>query len=236
MRVLRLLAAAVVSLVASGCGPTQVPCGPQNCVLCCTAAGACVDKSDPTCPSSGSNSNSKPPAVNPTPTADNTFVGTVGGRSLVVKEAFFYPYKYNGSVVGETLILSNVAGLCNEVRAGRMFPNITLVAMTSFYVDSTGSVQDANEGTFVVTANGNPTLGNWSYTAFTTTDASCATATTTTGSSGYVAFDVLDRFSSKLASGTFDITWGADRTTGKFKATLCDLPNNIPSALTCTQQ
>lgn len=171
-----------------------------------------------------------------TSTPQSELKGTVGGTSLQVKEAFFFPYVANGTVLGTSLVLSSVSGLCDELRAGRMFSNVTVASVTFFEKSSTGYLSEAHVGTWSVITPQNPPAGQWAYGKFSTTDSTCQPVKEVGATSGFVSIDSYDKAVKRQSTGTFDITWGADRTTGTFTAAYCDLPNGLASNTTCSPQ
>lgn len=145
-------------------------------------------------------------------TATTTFTGTVGGLSFTPVEAVYaIAPASTGASKPETLIvaLSDATGVCARMTAKAVKENSKGLILTASAADLTSHVTAAT-----YTAGGT----NHGQATFAVSGASCY-PTPTAAASGSIVITSVDATTTSV--GTFDLTFGTDVTSGKFKATYC---------------
>jgi len=172
-------------------------------------------------------------------TGSSTFVGTVGGAALSVKESFFSPLRSsNGTVNGLGVVLGDQTGLCTQLKSNRTIKNMTYTIIFLANVNANlVTTAPSGPGEFVVmTGQGGLPAGNDAQSFFAKLDGTCKntlTAEQTVGQSGLVKVTSLTASTGGSVRGSFDITYGTqkDKTSGTLDAPFCELPimTSMPS-------
>ncbi|MEW5739348.1 MAG: hypothetical protein AB1938_10505 [Myxococcota bacterium] len=163
--------------------------------------------------------------------------GTVAGIKLDVKDAIFALVKnQQGQTEGLLIALSDKPDGCASLKANRQPKNLTAVSFSMVRYSDMGSLLAPDVGDYTV-INSQPSRGgNYAAAYFTHTDTNCTSTisdTAATGSSGIISLKTLKGEANGIASGTYDVTFGAsDKVTGSFNATFCDI-QNLPMNPNC---
>jgi hypothetical protein len=162
------------------------------------------------CGSSGSGSS--PPG-----SAAGSATGTVGGASLDVQDAFLANGVTTGTVVGVVSFADACATLYTSKRVPKGSSALSF-QLVSYASGSAGPVTAPGTFTLIGGHPGADAFGaEWSFV-----DASCAD-TTVSATGGTVTVTAA---SGSQLTGTFDLTFGSDHLTGKFRALDCAAANS----------
>ena len=162
-----------------------------------------------------------------------SFKGTVGGHGLKVEDAVFYVYPGDDTVApGIELILSARPELCDDLRAGRLRKNSTLLdALLVRRIN--GEYVAPDKGVYTISGS----AGRIGAALFVPYDADCTSSLSPgqgSAVSGTMEVDELQGAPGGRLEGSFAMAFGpqADQVTGNFSAMWCDL-SVPPGSFSC---
>lgn len=157
--------------------------------------------------------------------------GTVHGVGLEVEDAALLTIVgADGGVQGLSVSLTSVAGLCEDLRAGRQRRGFTGLTLSLVEYSAVPEALPPSEGDYEVLAGAPRRSGRFASARFVKTDERCVPDVSEAGTAGTVTLTGLDE---RRATGELDVNFGeAGRLSGHFNAERCELPS-LPALLAC---
>jgi hypothetical protein len=144
----------------------------------------------------------------------SSVIGTIGGASVQTADVVALVQSSGGGFVTAGVAYTNVSDTCGvlqRVASGGPEPASTVVLSLS--VNMAGTTVPA--GTYAIGAQSAIQVA----AQFITTDSTCMTVAQAQATSGTIVYATV---SATTIQGTFDVTFGTDRVTGRFTAPLCN--------------
>ncbi|MBX7096201.1 MAG: hypothetical protein K1X89_00685 [Myxococcaceae bacterium] len=152
----------------------------------------------------------------------NSFTGTVGGESLVVKQsALVTGTDSSGNLTGLVIVLSDQVDLCAQLSSNKLAGNALGISLTS--TGASGALVPPTPGDYRVEATGGlqarASLRRTVGTSVSNFDAKAGT----------VKLSALRSGADGSAAGTYELTLGEalEKVTGSFNAPLCVVGNTV---------
>lgn len=174
------------------------------------------------------NSNSTVPApsggsagtVDTSPQGSGTSKGAVQGQTLKPQSAASATYINGGDFL--LVVLSSQQDYCAATTAGQTHANHRSMASILFSVDQNGeSSQALGVGTYTITPEAPTAPGLFANAVFNASDASCQSLLEENAGAATSGTISLTAITSKAASGTYSLKFGADVLSGSFSAPDC---------------
>lgn len=167
------------------------------------------------------------------------FDGTVEGHGLDVRETIFSLLKdSSGKISGAALTLADVPGLCELDKANRIPKNVSAVTFVLERTNDDNTVLAPDPGSYTIRSASANQNGRVAFGGFYLLDANCTNEVPVEKAqarSGLIELETLRAEEGGLMAGRFDVTFGvqADKATGQFTATFCDVRGPSASKGNC---